>query len=188
MYLILDTCRSQIEKQKKRSKKLKIWQEWWKWGSQLRGSCSRKRTFIWFLVALIGFSIRDDLLGVSSFVRCIGLAPFCYDRLLDFFHSPSLKIERLNQLWTALVFRLHPGIVRFQGMPVLVGDGLKIGKSGRKMPGVKLLHQESDSNTKPEYIMGHSCQAAALLVSNLSCIMALPLAARIHEGLIFSQS
>ena len=54
------------------------------------------------------------------------------------------------------------------------------------MPGVKLLHQESDSNTKPEYIMGHSCQAAALLVRGLNSIMALPLAARIHEGVIFS--
>ena len=165
---------------------MKIWQEWWKWASQLRECCSRTRTFMWFLVALVGFSIRDDLLGVSSFIRCIGLAPFCYDRLLDFFHSPALKVELLNQLWTALVFKLHPEIVRFNGMPVIVGDGLKIGKSGRKMPGVKLLHQESDSNTKPEYIMGHSCQAAALLVRGLNSIMALPLAARIHEGVIFS--
>ena len=30
------------------------------------------------------------------------------------------------------------------------------------MPGVKKLHQESDGNTKPEYIFGHSCQAVAV--------------------------
>jgi hypothetical protein len=32
------------------------------------------------------------------------------------------------------------------------------------MPGVKLLHQQSDSNTKPEYVMGHSMPAASLFV------------------------
>jgi hypothetical protein len=169
-------------------KKMQLWQEWFKWASQLKGCCSRHRTFMWFLVALIGFSIRDDMLGVSSFIRCIGLEPFCYDRLLDFFHSPALNVERLTQLWTALVFKLHPGIVRFRGLPVIVGDGVKIAKSGKKMPAVKLLHQQSESNTKPEYIMGHSCQAASLLVKGLNSIMALPLAARIHEGVVFSNA
>lgn len=32
------------------------------------------------------------------------------------------------------------------------------------MPAVKKLHQESDGNTKPEYIFGHSCQAVTLAV------------------------
>lgn len=54
------------------------------------------------------------------------------------------------------------------------------------MPRVKLLHQESESNTKPEYIMGHSCQAVCVLVQGLSSIVALPLSAGIHEGLVFS--
>ena len=165
---------------------MKIWQEWWKWSSQLRKSCSRERTFLWLLVVLIGFSIREDLLGVSSFIRCIGLQGVCYDRILDFFHSPALNVNSLSQIWTSVVFRLHPGIVRFQGVPVIVGDGIKIAKSGRKMPGVKLLHQESESNTKPEYIMGHSCQALCVLVKGLSSVMALPLTARIHEGVVFS--
>ena len=35
------------------------------------------------------------------------------------------------------------------------------------MPAVKLLHQESDSNTKPKYIMGHSCQVVAILAGAL---------------------
>lgn len=62
-------------------------------------------------------------------------------------------------------------------MAVLVGDGLKIGKADRKMPDVKLLHQKYESNTKQEYIMGHSCQAVCVLVQGLSSIVALPLAA-----------
>jgi hypothetical protein len=54
------------------------------------------------------------------------------------------------------------------------------------MPAVKKLHQQSDSNTKPEYIFGHSCQAIAVLTQALSSVFALPLACRIHEGVVFS--
>jgi DDE superfamily endonuclease len=85
-----------------------------------------------------------------------------------------------------LVFRLDPGILRVNGRPVLVGDGIKIAKAGRKMPAVKKLHQQSESNNKAEYIFGHSCQAVAVLTQALSSVFALPLACRIHEGTVFS--
>src|ERR1700758_2111014 len=51
------------------------------------------------------------------------------------------------------------------------------------MPGVKLLHQESGNNTKPEYIMGHSLQAVGMLVRAANSVFSVPLAMRIHEGL-----
>jgi len=54
------------------------------------------------------------------------------------------------------------------------------------MPGVKKLHQQSESNTKPAYIFGHSCQAVAVLAQALSSVFAVPLVCRIHEGLVFS--
>ena len=137
-------------------------------------------------VVLAGMTTRQDLLGVTSIVRALGLRPDCYDRLLDFFHRPSLNLDKLTRAWRTLVFRVHPGIHRVGGRPVLVGDGIKIAKSGRKMPGVKKLHQTSESNTKPEYIFGHSCQAVAVLTRALSSVFALPLACRIHEGTVFS--
>lgn len=163
-----------------------LWLEWWKWAARLRGACSRERTFYWMLVVLVGFAVREDMLGVSSFIRCLGLLPCCYDRLLDFFHSNALNAAELARIWTASVLTFHPGVFRVRGLPVLVGDGLKNPKEGRKMPGVKLLHQESESNTKPEYVMGHSCQAICLLVRGLAGAMALPLTAAIHEGVVFS--
>jgi hypothetical protein len=119
-------------------------------------------------------------------VRALGLQEACYNRLLDLFHSPALDLNKLTRAWCALVFRLHPSILRVNGRSVLVGDGIKVAKSGRKMPGVKKLHQESESNTKPEYIFGHSCQAIAVLTQALSSVFALPLACRIHEGVVFS--
>jgi hypothetical protein len=126
------------------------------------------------------------MLGVTSFIRCTGIHEFYYDRLLDFFHSPALQVVELTRIWTSSVLACHPGILRHNGLPVLVCDGIKIGKSGKKMPGVKLLHQESDSNTKPEYIMGHSCQAVCVLAGCLASVAAIPLSARIHEGVVFS--
>ena len=50
------------------------------------------------------------------------------------------------------------------------------------MPGVKYLHQQSASNTKPESIMGHSLQAVSLLVhSGGGQVAAIPLTSRIHD-------
>jgi hypothetical protein len=163
-----------------------LWKHWWKLVCQLRPACSRTRTFLWMITVLAGMTIRPDLLGVTSLVRALGLLPASYDRLLDFFHSSALNLDALTALWRRLVFTLHPGILRVQGRPVLVGDGIKVPKAGRKMPAVKKLHQESESNTKPEYIFGHSCQAITVLAEALSSVVAIPLTCRIHEGLVFS--
>jgi hypothetical protein len=162
-----------------------LWKEWWKLSSQLRGACSRTRNFFWMIICLAGMTIRMDLLGVTSIVRALGLLPACYDRILDFLHSPALNIDKLTRIWRGLVFK-QSGILRFNGRPVLIGDGIKVAKSGRKMPAVKKLHQQSDSNTKPEYIFGHSCQAVAILMKAASSVFAVPLSCRIHEGVVFS--
>jgi hypothetical protein len=163
-----------------------LWNHWWTLVCQLRCACARTRTFLWMALCLAGMTTRKDFAGVSSIVRALGLQKTCYNRLLDLFHSPALDLDKLTRAWSALVFRLHPSILRVNGRSVLVGDGIKVAKSGRKMPGVKKLHQESESNTKPEYIFGHSCQAVAVLAQALSSVFALPLACRIHEGLVFS--
>ncbi len=99
-------------------------------------------------------------------------------------HSTGVKLDALTVAWTRVVLRMFPGLVRINGRLVLVGDGIKVGKQGRKMPGVKLLQQESESNTKAEYIMGHSFQAVSILVQAAQSIFAVPLAARIHEGVV----
>jgi hypothetical protein len=163
-----------------------LWNHWWNLVCELRSACARTRTFLWMSLCLAGMTTRKDLLGVTSIVRALGLEPACYDRLLDFIHSPALDLDKLTHAWCALLFRLDPGILRVNGRPVLVGDGIKVAKAGRKMPGVKKLHQQSDSNSKPEYIFGHSCQAVALLTQALSSVFAVPLACRIHEGTVFS--
>ena len=163
-----------------------LWNQWWKLVCELRSACARTQTFLWMSLCLAGMTVRKDLRGVTSIVRALGLEQVYYDRLLDLFHSSALDLTKLTCAWCALLFRLDPGILRVNGRPVLVGDGIKVAKAGRHMPGVKKLHQQSESNNKAEYIFGHSCQAVAVLTQALASVFALPLACRIHEGTVFS--
>jgi len=150
----------------------------------LRPGCSRLSTFLWFSTCVVGLSIRTERLGVTSIVRAIGLEAGFYRHLLDNFHSKGIKLDKMTALWTQTVVRLFARKVEVNGRLVLVGDGIKIGKRGKKMPAVKRLHQSSQSNTKPTYIMGHSFQAVSLLVEAADGVVAVPLAKRIHEGIL----
>jgi len=166
---------------------MELWLAWWNQVRQLRPAFSRTRTFVWFAVALAATCVRRDLLGVTSLVRALGLKERCYDRLLDCFHSRALDLDALTRRWVRLVLStLKPFLYTVQGRIVLVADGIKVAKTGRKMPAVKKLHQESDNNTKPEFIFGHSCQAVGLIVRAASSFLAVPLACRLHEGVVFT--
>jgi hypothetical protein len=163
-----------------------LWRYWWDAIWLLRPVFSRLRSFLWFATAVAGLTVRTELLGVTSIVRGLTLKPLLYDRLLDHFHSTAIKADPLAALWTRVVLKLFPAAVRVNGRLVLVGDGIKAAKRGKKMPAVKLLHQQSDCSSKPEYIMGHSLQALSILMPAGNSVFAVPLAMRIHEGLIWS--
>jgi hypothetical protein len=167
---------------------MSLWIHWFAAVAALRPACARQRTFLWFLVVLVAMSVRADHAGVSSFVRAHWLTAPCYHRLLAFFHSPALDVAKLIRTWTHLavtrLFARH--LIRCKDRLVLLADGLKAPKEGRQMPGVKSLHQSASGNTKAPFIMGHSCQALALLVQAAGHVFAVPLACRIHEGLVFS--
>ena len=152
-----------------------------------RPAFSRSLTFLWFALALAAVCVRPDLAGVTSLVRSLGLMPACYGSLLRLFHSTGFDRQRLARLWTRTALAFLRGQVWKAGRhTVFLADGIKIPKTGRKMPAVKRLHQESESNTKPEYIFGHSCQVIALAVRAARGCFALPLVGGIHEGVVFS--
>ncbi len=163
---------------------MQLWVYWWEAVVLLRSGCARTRTFMWFATCIAGFTTRTDMLGVTSMIRSLGLHSRYYDNLLDNFHSTGIKLDEMNQLWVKVVVKLFPSLLQVNGRFVLVGDGIKVPKQGKKMPAVKLLHQESESNTKAEYIMGHSFQAVSILAQAENSVLAVPLAARIHEGIV----
>jgi hypothetical protein len=163
-----------------------LWRYWWDAIGLLRPVFSRLRSFLWFATAVAGLTVRTELLGVTSIVRGLALKPLLYDRLLDHFHSTAVKTDALVALWTRVVLKIFPAAIRVNGRLVLVGDGIKAAKRGKKMPAVKLLHQQSDCSSKPQYIMGHSLQALSILMPAGDSVFAVPLVMRIHEGLIWS--
>jgi hypothetical protein len=162
-----------------------LWIKWWDIIGQFRNCFSRKQTFLWFSLIMAGLSVRQDLLGITSVIRVLGLNAFYYDRILDFFHSSGTNLTLISQKWTNILLSLGLAY-QVNGRLIILGDGIKAAKEGRKMPAVKSLHQESESNSKPEYIMGHSCQAISLLMTSASYFFSTPLISRIHEGLVES--
>jgi hypothetical protein len=164
-----------------------LWTAFWRALQPFRPACARTTTFLWLAVVLAGFCLRPDLAGVTSLVRGLGLSDASYYGLLHFFHSPALNLEQLTRLWQQTLQHLfRRRLVRVNGRAVAVVDGLKRPKEGKKMPGVKSLHQESRCNAKAAFIMGHSLQAVAVLVQAAGGYLAVPVAARIHEGVVWS--
>lgn len=167
-----------------------LWTHWCSAIAPLRPAFSRHSTFLWFAVCTAGLSVRSDNLGVSSIVRALGLdAERAYNSLLRNVHSSGIDLAALGCLWTRAVWQLFgQRLERVAGRPVLIADGKNIAKAGKRMPGVRSLHQRSESNTKPAFIMGHSAQALSVLARAGRSMLAVPLGVQIHDGTVFSNA
>ena len=121
---------------------------------QFRPCFSRRAAFEWFVIVILGFMIRLDHHGVSSFVRWLCIDPQLYTSLLWFFRASSWELKTIMHCWWQVVLSNCP-LIKVDGRLLLAGDGIKISKEAEKMPGVKKLHQESDNSGKAPYIYGH---------------------------------
>ena len=99
-----------------------LWNTWMDLVNKLKSSCSHKRTFMWMIVVLMGFTIKSDFWGVTSLARAVNLLPNYYTCMLNFFHSNAVNLELLKQLWVNIVFKYFSGIVRVNGRCLIVGD------------------------------------------------------------------
>jgi len=148
----------------------------------MRPAFSRRATHVWFVIVFVGLLVRNDMLGVSSIIRALSLAPESYNCLLHFFHSTAWSVERLMALWWRwllqqnVAYRLHDRLV-------LTGDHTKTPKDGRKMPAVATLHQDSETASKPSFFRGHHWGCIGMLVRAGDKYFSTPLLAGIQEGL-----
>ena len=165
---------------------MKLWNSWYSCVREFQWACSRSRTFLFLVMVLVGFTIRPENAGVTSFIRAVFLEPGLYKGFLHFFnYSTSLDLRYLTQIWHRMAHRIFP-VLQVGGYTVYVADGLKVSKEGKKMPGVKKLHQSSENSAKAPYILGHSFQALSLLVCAAGGhVAAVPLISRIHEGVVW---
>jgi len=148
--------------------------------SEFRGCFSRKATFEWFVAIVVGLLVRTDHLGVTSVIRGLFLSTE-YVSLLGFFRSRAWKLENLTAKWCSVVSR-HAPLVRVNGAVVMVGDGVKQSKEGRRMPGVKRQHQESEDSSKAEYMFGHLFGGVGILAETARKCFCIPLALRLQDG------
>ena len=119
-----------------------------------RKEFSYKSAYKWLIILVTGFMIRADKLGVTSVVRNLALRPESYRSMMRFFRASSWSLASLQTAWLGIVARQAP-LWRYRGRGVLIGDGTKQAKEGRKMPGVKRLRQESETQSKASCIYGH---------------------------------
>ena len=149
---------------------------------QLRPVFRREATFEWFVLLLWGILLSTQPPAVTSYLNALGLGEGYYHQALHWFHSSAFSIDALCYSWGSWL-KKHPAVHQLKGQRVYVGDGIKVGKEGRKMPGVKGLHQESEDVSKPEWIRGHHFSALGLLLSAHKAIFATLIALKVHDGI-----
>lgn len=96
---------------------------------------TRRAAFSWFVVIIFGLLVRLDQHGIASLTRWLGLEPRLYLSCLNFFRTSSWTLADLQLCWSKIVKEQFPMIT--------IGDGIKVSKEAKKMPGVKNLHQDS---------------------------------------------
>lgn len=150
--------------------------------AHLRPAFSRNSTYFWFLASVMGFALcQEHTSTITAFVRALNLQESTYHSLLHFFHSSAVNLGELCQLWSGwFISTFSDRHVEIAGRRVFLADAIKIAKQGARMPGVVTLHQESDNNSKPEYIRGHFIQVITGLLRANFKMFSLPLIAKIH--------
>jgi hypothetical protein len=149
--------------------------------SFMRPAFSRKKTYLWFVICVLGLISRQDTFGVTSIIRALNLEPLHYASLVHFFHSSAWNAESFMKLWWNNIFSRESG-VRVNGRIVLTGDHTKIPKDGRKMPGVATLHQDSETGSKPSYFRGHNWGCIGMVIHSGTIFRSIPLWATIQDG------
>lgn len=148
---------------------------------------SRKKAYVNFKRAIKGFLIADEMKAVTDLVRYVEDEDHdgydkLYERLIKFFHASSYSLEGLQDAWRNLIADLNC-FVKVGGYNLLVGDGVKVAKTGRHMVGVKKMHQESESMSKREYIYGQMYGSIGILVGDGgSKAFCLPIETTIQDG------
>lgn len=145
-------------------------------------SCfSRDAAFCWFVVIVFGLIVRLDFHGVTSFIRWLALEPDQYETLLHFFKASSWRLAEIQRCWANIIQKWCP-LLTINRHLLMVGDGIKVSKEAKHMPGVKKLHQESENSGKPPFIFGHHFGVVGLLAGTTKNVFCVPALAEIHEG------
>jgi len=144
--------------------------------------CFTEPSFRTFICTIVGMIIRTDSRGMASFIRALCLAPPAYDSFEYFFKSSAANLKSINETWVAAVRGLAP-FYTVSGMVVLIIDGVKVAKEGKKMAIVKKHHQDSENSSKADFMHGHLFGGVGVLVGHLGKLFSLPLSLKLNDGM-----
>lgn len=135
-----------------------------------RDAMSRNKTFENFCEVLIGFMMREEMMGITDFVRLQRdddkqEMDNLYQRLQKFFRSEGVMLKKLRKIWIDMVLKSEY-VLRFKGRLVIVFDGVKVPKAGRYCVGSMKMSQHSGSVSKAEHIMGHMTGVIGILLQS----------------------
>ena len=142
---------------------------------------SYRATFLWFVVVILGFLLRFDHYGVSSFVRWLSLPANSYPLIIHFFHTASWSLGEVMMVWMKFCIENFSLVIVNERL-VVVGDGIKVPKESNCQPGTKYLHSPSQNQNKPQKFVGHSFGAISFIAQAGNYYRAILQTAQIHEG------
>jgi len=93
----------------------------------------------------------------------------------------AYSTKSLYGKWVKIAIQ-HRGIKRIAGRVVVLGDHSNESKEGLYMPGVQILHQDSQNSGKPEFIAGHRYAHVSAVISKESVLRSLPLMTELQES------
>ena len=152
----------------------------------VRGGFSRERPFQRMLQFMELVLTRRDYLGISSLVRASGKrgkeSDSLYHALLGLFRSKAWTPAGVMKLWRARQTQLSHQL-RIGGRTVIVGDQTHAIKEGCRMAGVRNLHQNSETSSKPDIARGQTWNCLALVKQEeqTKTIFATPVMMELHR-------
>jgi len=135
-----------------------------------------------FVVIVMGLMTHTDHLGVTSIVRELSLSGASYTAMVHFFRAKSWVVEKITAAWIGAIKRSGCAIKEGE-RHIMAADGVKEGQEGKKMPGVKKLHQESENSSKGSYIFGHLFGGLGILAGNAAKTYSVLISCRLHDGI-----
>ena len=129
--------------------------------------------------------IRSDDQGIASCIRSAEIDGKHYGALDNFFHSLSWSLPSIRNCWHEVVGKYANLHLTDNRISLLI-DHTKKSKEGKRMPGVRKICQESETQSKPEFIHGYMFGGLSVVAFRLGkpdSIVALPLILELQSGI-----
>jgi hypothetical protein len=101
--------------------------------------------------------------------------------MLHYFRSKGYSITGLYEKWIKILMQ-HAKVKRIANRVVVIGDHIKVSKEGLRMPGVEILHQDSQNSGKPAFIAGHNFGQVSAVITKGSNSRSIPLMTQLQTS------